>query len=114
MISPQIINRGRGPELAGTRFTVFDIIPYLRKGRSADYVAAVLGLAVEQVAALVQYIRDHEDEVMAQNRKIEERIAQGNPPEIVAKLEASRGKARALRAELFKARQESNGARHSE
>ena len=40
MITPQIINRGRGRELAATRFTVFDVIPYLQKRR----VISAMGL----------------------------------------------------------------------
>jgi uncharacterized protein (DUF433 family) len=113
MITYQISDRGRGPELAGTRFTVFDIIPYLRKGRHPDYIAATCGLAVEQVEALIRYIEEHKDEVMAMNERIEVRSAQGNRPEIAAKLLASRGKARAKRAELLKKGQEANGASHS-
>src|SRR4051812_46316029 len=105
-----IIDRGRGPELAGTRFTVFDIIPYLKKGRHRDYIAAVCGLSSAEVETLIGYIEDHREEVMAMYQKIEERIARGNPPEIEAKLQASRGKARAMREELLRQRrQEANG-----
>src|SRR5687768_17512127 len=93
----QIIDRGRGPELAGTRFTVFDVLPYWKKGRHPAYIAAVCGLAVEQIETLIKYIEDHKDAVMAQNLEIEERIARGNPPEIQAKLQVAQGKARALR-----------------
>lgn len=87
MIPTQIINRGRGPELAGTRFTVYDIIPYLQKGRIPAYIAAVTGLAQEQVEALIQYINDHKEEVMAENAKIDARAARGNTPEVKAILE---------------------------
>ena len=54
--NPQVINRGRGPELAGTRFTAFDIIPFLNDDcdADADYVAACLGLKAMQVQALDQ------------------------------------------------------------
>ena len=111
MMPYQIIDRGRGPELVGTRFTVFDILPYLQKGRHPAYIAAVCGLAVEQVEALIQYIDEHKDEVRALNRAIEARIARGNPPEIEAKLQATRGSARALQKELqSKRRQEAIGA----
>ncbi|MBV9124267.1 MAG: DUF433 domain-containing protein [Planctomycetes bacterium] len=84
-----IIDRGRGPELAGTRITVFDIIPYLEAGHGPTYIAAVLNLSTEEVKALMQYIEDHKAEVMAENQKIEERIARGNPPEIEARLQDS-------------------------
>jgi uncharacterized protein (DUF433 family) len=81
-----IIDRGRGPELAGTRITVYDIIPYLEAGRSANYIAAVLNLSTAAVETLVEYIEEHKEEVMAVHRRIEERIARGNPPEVEAKL----------------------------
>ncbi len=100
----KIIDRGRGPELAASRFTVYDIIPYWKKGRHPAYIAACCGLAQEQVEALIQYIEEHKDEVMAQNQIIEDRIARGNSPEVAAKLQASRGKARAMREELVKTR----------
>jgi uncharacterized protein (DUF433 family) len=95
-----IIYRGRGPELAGTRITVFDIIPYLEAGHSPTYIAALLGLSTAEVEALIQYIEEHKTEVMATNQKIVERIARGNPPEIEARREKSHAKLLALREEL--------------
>lgn len=115
MASHQIINRGRGPELAGTRFTVFDVLPYRQQGRSSAYIAAICGLSVVQVETLLQYITEHEAEVLALNQPIAERIARGNPPELAAKLQTMRGTARARRAELLRQRQqEANGAGHPE
>jgi uncharacterized protein (DUF433 family) len=84
-----IIDRGRGPELAGTRTTVYDVIPYLEAGRSANYIAAAMGHSTRQIEALIHYIEEHREEVMAVHRQIEERIARGNPPEIEARLAAS-------------------------
>jgi uncharacterized protein (DUF433 family) len=68
----EIIHRGRGPELAGIRITVYDLIPYLQAGHGPTYIAAVLGLSTDEVKALMQYIEDHKEEVMAENKKIEE------------------------------------------
>lgn len=111
-----IIDRGRGPELAGTRITVFDIIPYLQAGHSPTYIAAVLNLATAEVEALMEYIEEHRDEVMATNAKIEARIAAGNPPEILQRLEGSPTHAliQARLAEILRKRaeEEGNGARH--
>jgi uncharacterized protein (DUF433 family) len=95
-----IHDRGRGPELVGTRITVFDIIPYLRAGRSATYIASVFSLGTAQVEALMRYIDEHKEEVMAENRKIEERIARGNPPEVEARRAERHAKLLALKAEL--------------
>jgi uncharacterized protein (DUF433 family) len=109
-----IIDRGRGPELAGIRITVFDVIPYLQAGHSPTYIAAVLGLSTDEVLALMQYIEENREEVMAENRKIEERIARGNPPEIEARLKNSPThaliKARLARREREGFREEANGA----
>jgi uncharacterized protein (DUF433 family) len=82
----RIIDRGRGPELANIRITVYDIIPYLEAGDSSDYIALVLGISIAEVEALARYIEEHKDEVMAVHRQIEERIAKGNPPEIAARM----------------------------
>lgn len=113
MLKPvAIIDRGRGPELAGTRITVYDIIPYLEAGRSATYIAAVLGRSTREIEALKEYIEEHREEVMAVHRQIEERIARGNPPEVEAKRKESHAKLLALRAELERKRSqaEANGA----
>jgi uncharacterized protein (DUF433 family) len=109
-----IIDRGSGPQLARTRITVYDLIPYLEASESANYIALVLGLSIAEVQALIQYIEEHKDEVMAVHRRIEERIAKGNPPEVEAKLRASHAKLLALRAELESKRnqEERNGASH--
>jgi uncharacterized protein (DUF433 family) len=105
MTAPIVDNR-----IAGTRITVWDIVHYLEKGRSPEYIAAVLPLTVEQVQAAIQYIAEHREEVMAVHRQIEERIARGNPPEIEAKLAQSRARRLAFMEELRKAnRQEGDG-----
>jgi uncharacterized protein (DUF433 family) len=110
--SYKIIDRGRGPELAGTRITVFDVLYYMQAGRDADYIALVLGLFPDEVHALIRYIEEHKDEVMAMHRQIEERIARGNPPEVEAMREQSHAKLMALREELRRKKMQegSNGA----
>ena len=61
----EIHDRGRGPELKGTRITVYDIIPYRLDGRSATYIAAVLGRSTPEIEALFRYMDEHYEEVMA-------------------------------------------------
>jgi uncharacterized protein (DUF433 family) len=75
--------------VAGTRITVWDIVYYLEAKWSHEDITQILDLTVEQVRAAVQYIRDNEAQVMEVHRKIEERNARGNPPEIQAKLDAA-------------------------
>jgi uncharacterized protein (DUF433 family) len=98
-MSTLIINRGRGPEIAGTRITVYDILDYTRVGHHHTYIAAILGLSSAQVLAAIRYIEEHQDEVLANYQKILDRIARGNPPEIEAKREASHAKLLALLAQ---------------
>jgi uncharacterized protein (DUF433 family) len=107
-----IIDRGRGPELAGTRITVFDVLPYLQKGWHHTYIAAIFSISSAEVLALSRYIEDHEAEVLATNARILARIAQGNSPEVEAMRQRSHARLLALRAELQQKRlQEVNGAR---
>ena len=109
----EIHDRGRGPELKGTRITVYDIVPYRLNGRSATYIAAVLGRSTPEIEALFRYMDEHHDEVMAVHRRIEERIARGNPPEVEEKLKHSHAKLLARMEELRRRKQEqANGDGH--
>jgi uncharacterized protein (DUF433 family) len=103
-----IIDRGRGPELAGIRITVYDIIPYLEAGDTPNVIAAALNLSTEEVFALMGYIEEHKDEVMAVHRRIEERIARGNSPEIEERLRDSPTHA-LIQARLAELRQKREG-----
>jgi uncharacterized protein (DUF433 family) len=95
----------------GTRITIWDIVHYLEYGRPHAEIAEILGLSLEQVQAAVQYIEEHKAEVMAVHQEIEERIARGNPPEVEAKVQATRAKMQAwLKARQEAKRQEENGA----
>ena len=100
MLEAKIIKTGRGPEIAGTRITVYDVIEYYKAGRHRDMIAAILSLSSDQVEAAIRYIEEHRDEVMASYEKNMERIRRGNPPELQARLDAIRGTARARLEEL--------------
>ncbi len=91
-MSTVIIDRGRGPEIAGTRITVYDIWDYARAGHHHTYIAAVLGLSSAQVLAALQFINEHKEEVLADYQKILDRIARGHPPEVQAKVNAIHAK----------------------
>ncbi len=92
----QIINRGRGPEIAGTRITVYDVLDYHTLGWHPTTIAATLRLSSEQVVAAIRYVEEHKDEVMAEYQKILDRCDRGNPPEVQARLDATHAKYRAL------------------
>jgi uncharacterized protein (DUF433 family) len=100
MVEARIINRGRGPEIEGSRITVYDVLDYLDDGRPAGEIAHLFHLETEQVNVAIRYIEDHRDEVMAVYQKMLERDARGNPPELQAKLDALRGSAHAMAREL--------------
>jgi uncharacterized protein (DUF433 family) len=91
-MSTEIIDRGCGPEIAGTRITVYDIWEYARVGRHHTYIAVLLGLSSAQVLTALDYIEQHKAEVLADYQKILDRIAKGPPPEVQAKVDAIRAK----------------------
>ncbi len=114
MLEAKIIDRGRGPEIAGTRITVYDILDYHKVGWHRDLIAATLELSSQQVEAAILYIEEHRDEVMADYEEMLARDARGNPPELQAKLDAARGKLQAKLRELREAKsREAEDARHS-
>lgn len=88
MLEAKIIDRGRGPEIAGTRITVYDVLDYHKHGWHRDMIADTLELSSQQVEAAIRYIEEHRDEVMAEYAEMLARDARGNPPELQAKLDA--------------------------
>ncbi len=109
MPEANIINRGRGPEIAGSRITVFDILDYLQEGWPSAEIARLFHLNVRQVEVAIRYIEDHKDDVMDAYQRILDRCARGNPPEIEAKLNA--GHARSLAVAKERQRAEPVGER---
>jgi len=81
-----IHERGRGPELLGTRITVYNLLPHFL---DADMTEAEIGrfyeLTPEQVAAARAYVLNNVETVLAEHLKIEARMAEGNPPDVIAK-----------------------------
>jgi len=100
MLEAKIIDRGRGPEIAGTRITVYDVLDYHKSGWHRDMIADTLELSSGQVEVALRYIEEHRDEVMADYGEMLARDARGNPPELQAKLDAMHGTARARLKEL--------------
>jgi len=104
MVEAKIIDRGRGPEIAGTRITVYTILEYVQGGWRRDDIAFWLNLRKDQVDVATSYIEEHKEDVTAQYKKIMERINRGNPPELQEKLNAVHGSARARLEELRRSR----------
>lgn len=84
MLAELIHDRGRGPELVGTRITVYNLLPYfLDSGVTEAEIAQLYHLTVEQIAAARAYVLNHSEAVLARHREIEARLAAGNPPEVI-------------------------------
>ena len=96
MLEAKIIDRGRGPEIAGTRITVYTILECLQEGWRPDLIAFWYHLGEDQVDAAIRYIEEHKEEVTADYQKIMERINRGNPPELQAKLDAAHERLQAM------------------
>jgi uncharacterized protein (DUF433 family) len=96
MLEAKIIDRGRGPEIAGTRITVYTILECQQDGWRPDLIAFWYHLRDDQVDAAIRYIEEHRAEVTADYRKIMDRIERGNPPELQAKLDAAHERLQAM------------------
>jgi uncharacterized protein (DUF433 family) len=103
-MQPAIIDRGRGPEIAGSRITVYDVLAETEAGASPEELAREWGLHTEQIEAALRYIEEHRAEVLEDYRRIKERHARGNPPEVREKEAASRARFLELRERLRQGR----------
>ena len=79
MTDSGIIDRGRGPVIAGTRITVYDIVDYLDEGWHPTAIATIFRISSREVGAALRYIEEHEEEVRAEYQRILARAAKGNP-----------------------------------
>jgi uncharacterized protein (DUF433 family) len=114
MLEAKIIDRGRGPEVAGTRITVYDVLDYHKLGWHRDLIAVTLSLSSRQVEAAIRYIEEHRDEVMTDYEEMLARDARGNPPELHVKLDAAHERLQARLRDIREAKvREGQGARHS-
>jgi uncharacterized protein (DUF433 family) len=103
MKNAQIIDRGRGPEIAGTRVTVYHIWEFFQAGDSRDDIALTFNLSSRQVQAAIDYIESHRDEIEQDYARIKERIGQDNPDWVEERLRQNREK---LQARLSKQREQ--------
>jgi uncharacterized protein (DUF433 family) len=81
----------------GLRVTVYDVLYYLEAGRSHAEIAEILPLTLEQIEAAVRYIDEHRDELMANHRRIEDRLERGNPPDVEERARVGRARMETLR-----------------
>jgi uncharacterized protein (DUF433 family) len=102
MHTPRIHDRGRGPEIEGTRITVYDVMDYYLDGWPAGRIANWLAQRTDDIQAAIDYIESHRDEVDEEYRKILERAERGNPPEVQALIESNRPALEAKKAEILR------------
>ncbi len=91
MTSDVIQDRGRGPEIAGTRITVYNLLQsFLDPTVTEEEICRVYDLTARQVAAARAYVLSNPDTVLAEHLKIEERLAAGNPPQVRERAERAK------------------------
>ena len=93
MMGAQIIDRGRGPEIEGTRITVYDVMDYLAEGWRYDQIAGLFRLPSDDIQAAIDYIETHKEEVVTAYQKILARHRNVQySPEVQEKLAQNRQK----------------------
>jgi uncharacterized protein (DUF433 family) len=105
----KIIDRGRGPEIAGTRITVYNVMDYYKHGWHRDRIAAQFLLSSDQIQAALDYIEAHKEEVQRDyEAMLEWQRNYKYPPDVQAKLDACRGRAE-KRLAAIRAKHKDNG-----
>ena len=107
---PEIHDRGRGPEIKGTRITVYDIMDYYEK-HPPEWIAELLHLTVPHVELAIRYINEHKDELMPAYQEGLDAAARGNPPHIRARLAESHERLMAKKREFDRLREAEGRAR---
>jgi uncharacterized protein (DUF433 family) len=73
----EIVDRGRGPQLSTTRVTVSDVFYWVHRGYSWDEIREEMPfLTREELDVVAHYIQAHHEELVAEDRRMEELIQQ--------------------------------------
>ncbi len=87
MSADLIHDRGRGPEIVGTRITVYNLLPdFLDAAKTEAEICRFYKLEPEQVASARAYVLNNAETVLAKHLEIEARLAVGNPPQLAERL----------------------------
>src|SRR5882757_816275 len=79
-----------GPEISGTRITVYNLLPHFLDPEATEaFICRLYELTPEQVAAARAYVLSHPDTVLARHLQIEAKIAAGNPREVIERAKAT-------------------------
>ena len=91
MATGLIHDQGVGPEIEGTRITIYNLLPhFLDPDATESSICRRYDLTPEQVAAARAYVLNQPDVVLGQYLQIEAKMASGNPPEVVERAERTR------------------------
>lgn len=108
-MEPAIIDRGRGPEIAGSRITVFDVLAETRAGVAVEQLAREWQLSVEQIEVALAYINEHREQVERDWEAIQARHERGRrafEAKYASVLSSSRDKLSRAKAEFDRRRSE--------
>jgi uncharacterized protein (DUF433 family) len=108
-MQPAIHDRGRGPEIVGSRITVYDVLAETRAGVPVEQLAREWRLSVEQIEFALKYIEEHREEVEREWEEIKarhERQRKEFEAKYADRLVASREKLRRAKAEFDRIRAE--------
>ena len=100
---PLIHDRGRGPELVGTRITVFDLLPSLMDPAQTDAEILAWHPAIDarQLAAVRAYALEYAERLLPEQRAWEARPEPTNPPEVTESLKETRERMRKRHRYIF-------------
>ena len=117
----RIVDVGRGPQIEGHRLTVMDIFYYLHRGYDFEFIhRAMPSLTREQFDAVVKYVNEHHDELVAEDRRVDELHKRGIEAQharggIFAESEenlTTEERVARLKEKMERTLAEKNGARH--
>jgi uncharacterized protein (DUF433 family) len=107
-----IVDRGRGPQLSGSRITVQDLVPYIQQNYTHEQIQEIMPvLTDEEIRAIEQYVRENFEAVMEQDRRIRERAEsrRKTPDQEEAERQERLARIEAARRQIRDQKQERNG-----
>jgi uncharacterized protein (DUF433 family) len=91
MATQLIHDRGRGPEISGTRITVYTLLPhFLDPDATEAFICRLYELKAEQVGAARAYILNNPDVVLGKYLLLEAKMTAENPPQVVERAKETR------------------------
>lgn len=112
-LNASIVEGERGPQIAGTRITVYSILDFLKEGWHHTRIAVFFRISSAQVLAAAKYIEDHKEEVEKDYQRILQRSKdRKNPPAVEALRRQSRAKLQAEVKRLKQSRRKKDASHH--